>query len=215
MKASSSLCGEVVTTGLATTRRGLVNKQLELKPGDPLSPSAMADTQRRLYDLGIFAQVDMAIQNPDGEEDSKYVLYDLRGSPPLFASRRGFGAEFARIGGSNAVTDLSDPGGAPGVSPRVSLDLTRLNFLGAGQSLSLQSRLSTLQKRAAVNYFVPARLQSAEIRRHVLDPLRRHARRADVPGEARGGFGADCAARLEGRSRSSTASTIATWAFRI
>jgi outer membrane protein assembly factor BamA len=37
----------------------------------------------------------------------------------------------------------------------VSLDLTRLNFLGTGQSLSFRSLYSTLQKRAAFSYFVP------------------------------------------------------------
>jgi outer membrane protein assembly complex protein YaeT len=145
---------QVITTGLRTTRPRVVNRLLLLNPGDPLSPSAMADTQRRLYDLGIFSQVDMAIQNPDGEEDRRYVLYDLE-EARRYSITGGVGAEFARIGGSNAITDLSDPGGAPGVSPRVSLDVTRLNFLGIGQSLSLQSRLSTLQKRASLSYFVP------------------------------------------------------------
>ncbi len=145
---------QVVVTGLHTTRPDLVNKQLLLNPGDPLSPSAMADTQRRLYDLDIFSLVNMAIQNPDGAEDHRYVLYDLE-EAHRYSVTAGFGAEFARIGGSNAITDLSDPGGAPGVSPRVSLDLTRLNLLGTGQSISFQSRLSTLQKRASVSYFVP------------------------------------------------------------
>ncbi|HVW84698.1 MAG TPA: BamA/TamA family outer membrane protein, partial [Bryobacteraceae bacterium] len=145
---------QVVTEGLHTTRPQLVNRQLQLNPGDPLSPAAMADTQRRLYDLDIFAQVNMAIQNPDGDENRRYVLYDLD-EARRYSITAGFGAEFARIGGSNAITDLSDPGGAPGVSPRVSLDVTRLNFLGAGQSISLRTRLSTLQKRASISYFVP------------------------------------------------------------
>ena len=145
---------QVVTSGLRTTRPGLVNKQLKINPGDPLSPSAMADTQRRLYDLGIFSQVDMAVQNPDGDENHRYVLYDLD-EARRYSITTGFGAEFARIGGSNAITDLSDPGGAPGVSPRVSLDLTRLNLLGTGQSVTFQGRLSTLQKRASISYFLP------------------------------------------------------------
>jgi outer membrane protein assembly factor BamA len=33
--------------------------------------------------------------------------------------------------------------------------VTRLNFLGMGQTVSFQSRLSTLQKRASISYFVP------------------------------------------------------------
>ena len=145
---------QVVTTGLSTTRPNLVNRQLSLNPGDPLSPSSMAATQKRLYDLGIFAQVEMAVQNPEGDESRKYVLFDLE-EARRYSITGGFGAEFARIGGSNAVTDLSDPGGSAGFSPRISLDLTRLNFLGTGQSLSFRSRFSTLQKRANISYFIP------------------------------------------------------------
>jgi outer membrane protein insertion porin family len=145
---------DVVITGLSTTRRSLVDRQMNLNPGDPLSPGAMAETQRRLYELGIFAQVDMAIQNPAGEEKRKYVLFDIE-EARRYSVTGGFGAEFARIGGNNAVTDLSNPGGTAGFSPRVSLDLSRLNLFGTGQSLSFRSRFSTLQKRGAINYFVP------------------------------------------------------------
>lgn len=145
---------EVVISGLETTRRELVDKQLDLKPGSPLSPTAMSDIQRKLYDLGIFSQVDMAIQNPDGDEDRKYVVYNLD-EARRYSITTGFGLQFARIGGSNAVTDLSDPGGAPGVVPRVSLAVSRLNLFGRGQTLTAQGVLSTLQKRALLNYFVP------------------------------------------------------------
>ncbi len=153
---------EVVTSGLRITRPGVVNHQIELKPGDPLSPEKMEDTQRSLSDLGIFAQVDMAVQNPDGDERDKYVLYDLE-EASRYSLTTGFGLEFARIGGSNAVTDLSNPGGAPGFSPNISMDLTRLNFLGTGQSISLQGRLSTLQKRVLLNYFVPRIFSSPKL----------------------------------------------------
>jgi len=145
---------QVVISGLETTRPALVDKQLDLKPGSPLSPTAMSDIQRKLYDLGIFSQVNMAIQNPDGDEDRKYVLYDID-EARRYSITTGFGLQFARIGGSNAVTDLSDPGGAPGVVPRVSMALSRLNLFGRGQTLTVQGVLSTLQKRAALNYFVP------------------------------------------------------------
>ena len=145
---------EVVISGLATTRPGLVDKQLELKPGSPLSLTAMANIQRKLYDLGIFSQVDMAIQNPDGDEDNKYVVYNLD-EARRYSLTTGFGLQFARIGGSNTITDLSDPGGAPGISPRFSLAISRLNLFGAGQTVTAQGVVSTLQRRALVNYFVP------------------------------------------------------------
>src|SRR5207245_4149934 len=65
----------VVVTGLKTTNPSLVSRNLLLKAGDPLSPTAMTNTQRRLYELGIFAKVDAAIENPDGETTRKFVLF--------------------------------------------------------------------------------------------------------------------------------------------
>src|SRR5258708_28997216 len=42
-----------------------------------LSQTRMTESQKRLYDLGIFARVNAAIQNPEGEEPTKYVLYSI------------------------------------------------------------------------------------------------------------------------------------------
>ena len=145
---------EVVVTGLSTTRRSLVEKQLKEKTGDPLSATSMAETQRRLYDLAIFSQVNMAVQDPDGEEERRTVLYDLQ-EASRYSITLGLGTEFGRIGGGTPAEDLSNPGGATTLTPRVSLGLSRLNLLGLGQSLGLQILLSTVQKRASVNYFVP------------------------------------------------------------
>lgn len=145
---------DVVVTGLSTTRRTLVYKQVREKAGDPLSATTMAETQRSLYDLGIFSQVNMAVQNPDGEEDRRIVLYDLQ-EASRYSITTGLGTEFGRIGGGTAAADLSNPGGATTLTPRASLGLTRLNLFGLGQSVSLQFRLSTVQKRGSASYFVP------------------------------------------------------------
>ena len=143
---------DVLVEGLDTTRTGLVVRNLLLAPGDPLSPIRMAETQRRLYDLGIFAKVDMAIQNPDGQAQRKYVVYDME-EAKKYSIAGGLGAEIARIGGG--VTSLDAPAGAAGFSPRVSLDFTRLNFLGLGHTVSLRTRVSTLERRALIDYLAP------------------------------------------------------------
>ncbi len=143
---------DVVVEGLENTRPGLVNKNLLLAAGDPLSPISMADTQRRLYDLGIFSQVDMAIQDPDGEAQHKYVIYDID-EATRWRLDGGLGAEIARIGASE--TSLDSPAGGAGFSPRVSFDLTRLNFLGLGHTITLQTRASTIEQRAILSYQAP------------------------------------------------------------
>src|SRR5262249_49722366 len=51
----------VIVTGLHFTRPYIVNRQMRIHDSDPLSQSRMVDSQRRLYSLGLFNQVDMAV----------------------------------------------------------------------------------------------------------------------------------------------------------
>ncbi len=142
----------VLLEGLDTTRRSVVNRKVRIAAGDPLSPIRMAETQRRLYNLGVFATVDMAIQNPDGENERKYVVYEVEEAKKYSVST-GLGAEFARIGGSE--TSLDAPAGQSAFVPQVSFDVTRLNVLGLAHTLSFRSRFSTLERRGVLTYVAP------------------------------------------------------------
>src|SRR5260370_17263760 len=104
----------------------------------------MVDTQRQFYDLGMFATVDMAIQNPEGNTQPKYVVYQIQ-EAKKYSFDVGIGAQIAQIGSSQ--TSLDAPGGSTGFSPRVSFDISRRNVLGLGHTISLQTRLSNLQQR--------------------------------------------------------------------
>ena len=143
---------EVLISGLEHTRERLVYDRIELTPGSPLSLTQETDSQRRLYDLGIFARVNSAIQNPDGNEDNKYVLYDID-EASRYSLNFGVGAQIARIGGG--VTSLENPAGSTGFTPRVALGVSRINFLGLGQTLGVQTAASTIDQRAALTYFIP------------------------------------------------------------
>jgi outer membrane protein insertion porin family len=142
----------VLITGLETTRRRLVTDRIGLKPGQPLSLTEETASQRRLYDLGVFARVNTALQNPDGEEDTKTVLYDFD-EARHYSLNVGVGAQIARIGGG--VTTLDNPAGTTGFSPRLAVGITRENLLGVGQTLGLQTSVSTIEQRAALTYFIP------------------------------------------------------------
>jgi outer membrane protein assembly factor BamA len=146
------LVRDVVVSGLRATNPRLVGRRVSINAGDPVSPAQMVETQRRLYDLGIFAKVDTAVQNPDGQESRKFVLLRVEESRK-YSLAVGFGAELARIGGSQ--TSLSSPAGKAGFSPRVSFDISRLNFLGRAHTISLHSRLSDTQERGSVTYTAP------------------------------------------------------------
>ncbi len=144
---------DVVVSGLDTTKRSLVNNRIALASGDPISQSSIGDSQRRLYDLGIFAKVQTAVQNPDGEEDSKYLLYQID-EARRYSLNFGFGAELARIGGGS-TTSFDSPAGQAGFSPRVSLGVSRLNFLGLGHTIGAQGRVSNIEQRALLSYLAP------------------------------------------------------------
>ena len=138
--------------GLETTKASLVASRISVAPGDPISQSRIAQSQQRLYDLGIFSKVETALQNPDGKEENKYVLFHMD-EARKYSFNFGLGAEIARIGGS--ANSLDYPAGTTGFSPRVSVGVSRINFLGLGHTISLQTQVSTLRKRALANYVAP------------------------------------------------------------
>lgn len=143
---------EVIITGLKSTSRALVNKRITLEANEPLNNSQILAAQRRLYDLGIFARVDTALQNPEGEEVQKTVLFNLE-EASRWSFNGGVGAEIARIGGG--VTSLDSPAGGAGFSPRVSFGVNRSNFWGVGHTVGVQTRLSNIQRRVLLTYLAP------------------------------------------------------------
>ena len=143
---------DVVVTGLRTTKQRVINNNMKLHAGDPLATIQMTNEQRQLYNLGIFAKVDAAIQNPDGDETHKYVLYDIE-EASRYTLNFGVGAEVAQFGPTAA--ELAAPVGYSGFSPRFLVDISRINFLGIGHTVSFQGRISNLQQRAMVNYYAP------------------------------------------------------------
>jgi len=150
---------DVVTSGLRTTRQRLVDKKITLHAGDPLSPIEQTDIQKRFYDLGVFASVDTAIQNPDGNTEHKYILYNFT-EANRYTVGVGVGAQVARFG-TPSTTSLSSPAGTTGFSPEFSLDVSRLNFLGIGHTVTLRGMYSSIEKRGSLTYLAP-RFQNVE-----------------------------------------------------
>jgi outer membrane protein assembly complex protein YaeT len=135
--------------GLEHTRVGIVNRQLQIQDGQPLSHSRLLETQRRLYDLGLFSRVEIAVQNPRSPERQRNVLVYLEEARRL-TLKLGLGGEYGRFGGSS-----EDVEGENKFSPNVSLDLTRLNVGGRPHTASFRSRFSALQRRVGLTYTAP------------------------------------------------------------
>src|SRR5208282_1809432 len=103
--------------------------------------------QRRLYDLGIFNQVQITPQEQPASDTDKTVLVGLE------EARRwvlGYGGAFEiQQLGSNR------PQGQYKASPRASLELTRLDVGGRGQTFSMGGRLSNIDTGANMGYLIP------------------------------------------------------------
>jgi outer membrane protein assembly complex protein YaeT len=143
--------GRVLISGAEHTRPHVIARQMQVQSGDPLSQSAMLSTQSRLYSLGIFNSVDMAVQNPQGVAPVKDVLFRLQEARRLTVNY-GFGFE------AGSGVDVGQGSGAQsqsGVSPRLSLDVTRLNLGGTDQSIIFKSHYGRFVKRAQFTYEAP------------------------------------------------------------
>ena len=145
----------VLMSQLRYTKPEVVERQFAIKPGDPLSQSLMSKTQANLYDLGVFNEVKMGIQNPDGDAKYKDVLMQLQ-EARRWTFDYGFGLEASS--GQPSQQDcqkLAEEGqnsvacsqGRYGVSPRVSFDLSRINFRGRAHTLTLQTSIGRLEQR--------------------------------------------------------------------
>ena len=142
----------VLRTGLRYTKPRLIEKAFTLNAGDPLSPIEQTNIQKRLYDLGVFARIDTAIENPDGNTQHKYILYNIE-EANRYNFAVGFGAQVGNFG-TPSSTSVQSAAGKAGFSPQVSLDVSRLNLLGH-RSFRVAAR-SLLEHREARIAELPA-----------------------------------------------------------
>jgi outer membrane protein assembly factor BamA len=166
---------QVLVSGLNYTRPYVVSRRLQVKPDAPLRQQGMLDSQRALYDLGLFNEVQMAVQNPEGKTPYKNVLFQLR-EAQRWTFNYGIGFEVQTAGlPVNTINTAPAPGihppkdtvpasgipvgtnvlGGTTVSPSVSFEVTRLNFRGRDDSVTLKTHVSSLQERASFTYAAP------------------------------------------------------------
>ena len=141
---------QVMVAGLDHTRGYVVQREIQVQSGQPLSQQDLLDTQTKLYDLGIFNQVDTAVQNPEGTDPQKNVLVQVQ-EAKRYTFTYGAGLEFQ----TGQPAGSTKPTGATGVSPRVGFDVTRLNVGGRDQTLTFQSHVGRLQQRGLISYEIP------------------------------------------------------------
>ena len=137
----------IVVLGNEHVRPGLVNRELLIHDGEPISQSAVLESQRRLYDLGIFNQVQITPQEEPASDTEKTLLVGLEESRRWVLGYGG-GFEVQKLGSNQ-------PQGQYKESPRLSLNLTRLDVGGRGQTFSMGGRLSNIDTGANMGYLIP------------------------------------------------------------
>ena len=141
----------VFLEGLHYTRPGIARREVQVHPGAPLSQQDMLESQRSLYNLGLFNEVDTAIQNPEGTESRKNVLVSVR-ETRRYTFDYGIGFE-VQTGQPSVGTN--QPLGQTGASPRVSFGVSRLNLGGRHQTVTAKTNLSRLQQRGLISFEAP------------------------------------------------------------
>jgi outer membrane protein insertion porin family len=159
---------KVLVSGLHYTRPTVVTPRVTIRPGQPLDQSALLDSQRRLYNLALFNEVDTAVQNPGADLPHKNVLL-LTTEAKRWDITYGFGFQ-AQTGtpyrntpsaayliqqGINPSTFSGGANGHFGVSPDLIFDVSRINLFGTNQSVSLRTMYGTLEQDAVVLYQYP------------------------------------------------------------
>src|SRR5678815_5339392 len=114
---------KVLISGINYTRPFIVDREIKIGAGDRLSQSQMLDSQRRLYDMGIFNEVGVAVQNPEGDATSKKVNFQLS-EARRYTFNYGLGLEVQ----TGQPSNNTNPQGDTGVSGRVSVSYTHLTL---------------------------------------------------------------------------------------
>jgi outer membrane protein assembly factor BamA len=132
------LVDHILIVGPDRTEPSIVEKQMQLHAGDPLSREAVLDSQRRLQALGLYRNVTIS-ELRHGEENRRDLLVSVEEGP---ATSVAYGAGFElrrRVeAGDNsaAAQEVFD------AAPRASFQISRRNLFGTNRSATVFSSVT-------------------------------------------------------------------------
>jgi outer membrane protein assembly complex protein YaeT len=137
------LVDRVLIVGNVRTSTDTVERELQVRAGDPFSLSAINESQRRLTSLGLFRRVQIT-ELRHGAETTRDLLVTIEESPPSTIGY-GLGAEgrvLARQDANGVATERFD------LAPRTFFEYGRRNLFGKNRSINFFSSVSIhLQNR--------------------------------------------------------------------
>jgi outer membrane protein insertion porin family len=159
---------DVVLLGRKNTRPALISKTANIPRESPLSQGNMLKAESELYQLGIFDWANVDSRRPITDQSDEDVIVQVH-EAKRNSLTYGFGLEIARRGGNVPSGTIALPGLPPVstgntnftsnedtfVSPRGSVEYTRNNMRGLGESWSISALVSRLDQRAVTSYTDP------------------------------------------------------------
>src|SRR6202162_3486829 len=139
----------ILYSGYERTRTNVLHREVQVIENAPLRQGQVVETQRRLYNLGVFNRVTIEPQNPTGtDRDNALVVLVEEAKRYTLAYGGGFGVQ--------RLASTSNPvAGQVQAAPRGIFEISKLNLTGRADSLSLKVRGSTIEDRALLAYSDP------------------------------------------------------------
>ena len=132
------LVDRVLIVGNVRTSSNLIERELQLKPGQPLSLNDLTESQRRLTALGLFRRVRISDLRLPGSDSRRDILVSVEEAP---ATTIGYGGGLQ--GGRRLLTSVDGQAvERVEVAPSGFVEVGRQNLWGKNRSLNLFTRVS-------------------------------------------------------------------------
>jgi len=135
----------VLIVGNVRTSTETIERELQVKAGDPFSLAAINESQRRLASLGLFRRARIS-ELRHGDETTRDLLVTVEEAPPTTI---GYGAG---VEGRRRVVRREEDGGVAAeqfeLAPRAFFEIGRRNLFGKNRSVNFFSSLSLHPKDA-------------------------------------------------------------------
>src|SRR5438876_281762 len=159
---------QVVYLGQKRTRKSLIAKTVGIGPEAPLSQGKLLEAESELYNLGVFDWSSVGPRRPittQQDEEAVVKVHESKRNTITY----GFGLEISRRGGNIPSGTLAVPGlptlglgkakivpsEKTFVSPRGSVEFTRRNLRGLGETGAISVLLARLDQRLIATYTDP------------------------------------------------------------
>jgi outer membrane protein insertion porin family len=129
----------VLIVGNVRTSTSTISHELQVKPGDPFSLSAINESQRRLAALGLFRRARIT-ELRHGGENQRDLLVTVEEAPPTTIGYGGGVEGSRRVVNNGGVASVAQE--VFEVAPRAFFEIGRRNVFGKNRSLNLFSSIA-------------------------------------------------------------------------